>query len=317
MFVPAGHEDTGFRTDEWTPGTGPRYLDAVARLNKVLGENPGFSLGGFLWHQGEKDDANATAPSAYSAKFTAMIGALRRDVLRAGPRVPSSSEGHHPMSLPGLVVDIEARIDKLEKSFARANRAQNRASGRMERRARQSADRMSHTYGKGLASIEKSFAKLGSSLMGGLVAGATVAGVTASTASVRETVKSVAELGDQAKRACVDVKKFQQHLFVARENRIEVDAMVDGLKDLNLRADEWLVTGAGPAAESFQRLGFDATDLKRRLEDPAELFLEITRRLEGLDRAAQIRTADEVFGGTGGEQFVQLLGRGRPSCGPP
>ena len=30
--------------------------------------------------------------------------------------------------LPGLVVDIEARIDKLEKGLKRANAAQNRAS---------------------------------------------------------------------------------------------------------------------------------------------------------------------------------------------
>ena len=38
--------------------------------------------------------------------------------------------------LPGLVVDIEARIDKLEKGLKRANAAQNRASDQMERRAR-------------------------------------------------------------------------------------------------------------------------------------------------------------------------------------
>ena len=49
--------------------------------------------------------------------------------------------------LPGLVVDIEARIDKLEKGLKRANAAQNRASDQMERRARQSADKpVSYTH---------------------------------------------------------------------------------------------------------------------------------------------------------------------------
>ena len=38
--------------------------------------------------------------------------------------------------------------------------------------------------------------------------------------------------------------------------------------------------------------------------------MEIFGRLEDLDDAARIRIADEVFGGTGGEQFVQLLGQG-------
>lgn len=40
-------------------------------------------------------------------------------------------------------------------------------------------------------------------------------------------------------------------------------------------------------------------------------MLEIMRRLQGFDRAAQIRIADEVFGGTGGERFVELLGQGQ------
>lgn len=35
------------------------------------------------------------------------------------------------------------------------------------------------------------------------------------------------------------------------------------------------------------------------------------RRLEGFDKAAQIRIADEIFGGTGGERFVELLGQGQ------
>ena len=41
-------------------------------------------------------------------------------------------------TLPGLIVPVEARITKLEKGLERANRAQRRASQRMERRARQS-----------------------------------------------------------------------------------------------------------------------------------------------------------------------------------
>ena len=49
--------------------------------------------------------------------------------------------------LPGLIVDVEARIDKLEKGLKRANAAQNRASGQMDTRAKQSAIRLRDTYG--------------------------------------------------------------------------------------------------------------------------------------------------------------------------
>lgn len=39
-------------------------------------------------------------------------------------------------------------------------------------------------------------------------------------------------------------------------------------------------------------------------------MLEILGRLEQLDKAAQIRIADELFGGAGGERFVELLAQG-------
>nr|WP_271175134.1 D-alanyl-D-alanine carboxypeptidase family protein [Agrobacterium sp. MAFF310724] len=82
------------------------------------------------------------------------------------------------------------------------------------------------------------------------------------------------------------------------------------MKELSLRADEFIYTGKGSAAEAFQRLGFSASDLKEKLKDPSALLVEIIGRLQQLDRAAQIRIADELFGGTGGERFVELLSRG-------
>lgn len=45
--------------------------------------------------------------------------------------------------LPGLVVEIEARIDKLEKGLKRANAAQAKAANDMERRAKANADKIS------------------------------------------------------------------------------------------------------------------------------------------------------------------------------
>src|SRR5690606_5005138 len=99
-----------------------------------------------------------------------------------------------------------------------------------------------------------------------------------------------------AKRAGVEVEAFQQWGYVARQNRIDIGALTDGFKELNLRADEFVVTGKGSAAEAFQRLGYTANDLKQKLQDPSNLMLEIIGRLEGLDKAAQIRIADELFG---------------------
>jgi len=140
--------------------------------------------------------------------------------------------------------------------------------------------------------------------------GALALGFSRVVTSSRDAARSIAEVGDAARRAGLDVEAFQELQLVADRNRISVDALTDGIKELNLRADEFILTGAGPAAEAFERLGFSAEELRKQLKNPSELLVEIVERLENFDRAAQIRIADEIFGGTAGERFVELIDRG-------
>ncbi|WP_377191018.1 hypothetical protein [Ruegeria meonggei] len=205
-------------------------------------------------------------------------------------------------TLPGLIVPIEARIDKLEKGLQRANRAQRRGAQQMERRAQQSATRMDATYSKMGRNVAASFARMAIPLAGGIASASTLRAIS-------DTTKGVAKLGDEAKRAGLSLREHQEWRFIAQQNRIEVDAMVDSFKELNLRADEFIETGKGGGAEMFDRLGFSAEQLQKKLQKPSELMLEILERSRRLDRASRIRVADEIFGGTGGERFVQLMER--------
>nr|WP_290753332.1 recombinase family protein [Amaricoccus sp.] len=66
----------------------------------------------------------------------------------------------------------------------------------------------------------------------------------------------------------------------------------------------------GSLLRAYSLVGYSAEEVKRKLEAPSELLLEIIGRMEQMDRAAQIRIADELFGGTAGERFVELLDQG-------
>ena len=96
-------------------------------------------------------------------------------------------------------------------------------------------------------------------------------------------VNETAQIGDEAKRAGVSVRALQEWKIVGAQNRIGIDQIVDGLKELNLRADEFVVTGQGAGAEAFARLGYGATELKSKLADPSKLLLEIIGRMERMD----------------------------------
>lgn len=160
------------------------------------------------------------------------------------------------------------------------------------------------------AKMGQAFQAFALGFAGGVAGGLVTGAIDKMTSGVKDTVREIAAMGDEAKRSGLGLRAFQEWSFVAQQNRVSLDALVDGFKELSLRADEWIVTGGGAAAEAFQRLGFSAVDLKDRLKDPSALMLEIIGRLQGLDQAARIRITDELFGGTGGEQFVQLIDQG-------
>lgn len=101
--------------------------------------------------------------------------------------------------LPGLVVDVEARIDKLEKFLARANRTQRRSAKSMERRAKQSADRMRNSYGRMGDDVSASFLKMGGALKGGLVGALGIAGIAGAVRSIAQVTKGVAQIGDNGR----------------------------------------------------------------------------------------------------------------------
>lgn len=216
-----------------------------------------------------------------------------------------------------LVVRLEARINDFEKNMKRAEATGTRTYQGLRRGSRSATRQMEQDMARSATSIRQSVASvtgsigsMGKVLAGGFLGGVAIGGLSELVSSSRQVVAGIAEIGDEAKRAGLSAQAFQEWKFVADQNRVSVDALVDGFKELSLRADELIATGVGPAAEAFGRLGFRAEDLKKKLKDPSALMLEIMQRMEGMDKAAQIRIADELFGGTGGEQFVQLLGQG-------
>lgn len=206
---------------------------------------------------------------------------------------------------------ITILLQAKDREFARAMDRNNKLISKFAKNAEQGTTRMSRGIQQNLDGLTASVKGFATGFVGGLAGGLVTSVLGAIGTDLRATVAGIAQVGDEAKRSGLGVQAFQEWSFVAQQNRVSIDALVDGFKELNLRADEWISTGAGPAAEAFARIGFSPEDLKARLEDPSALMLEIIGRLQELDQAAQIRVADEVFGGTGGEQFVQLIGQGK------
>ncbi|WGD32008.1 hypothetical protein AncyloWKF20_09390 [Ancylobacter sp. WKF20] len=203
-----------------------------------------------------------------------------------------------------LVVALEARIRDFERNFDRAQKTADRKFKAIEDRAKRSAGVVSQTFANLGRGTGAAFGAIGAT------AGISGLGIAGLFAGAKTAAADLARVAAEAQKAGVGVEAFQELGYAAQGALVDIDALTDGLKEMQLRADEFIVTGAGGGAEAFQRLGYTADELKEKLADPAALFEEIIGKLGRLDKAAQIRIADELFGGTGGEQFVRLLDRG-------
>lgn len=216
-----------------------------------------------------------------------------------------------------LVVLLEARIKDLERNMAKASGTTERRFREMSlhsksatRQMEQDAIRSTTRINQAMASVSTRIGDVGRAFAGSLGMSAATVGITGFVAATKAAIESTANLSRQARMAGVDVEAFQELKFVAEQNKIGIDALTDGLKEMNLRADEFISTGAGGGAEAFQRLGYSSEELAQKIKKPSDLFVEIIGRMRQFERAAQIRIGDELFGGSAGERFVELVDQG-------
>ncbi|WP_110995436.1 hypothetical protein [Pseudomonas sichuanensis] len=161
-----------------------------------------------------------------------------------------------------------------------------------------------------LAAVGSQAVALGKNLMwAGGAAGAALWGVN-------KMVGGVAELGNEiqtsAERLGVGTRWLQEWMYVGKQFSVGNDALIDGLKELGLRADEFVVTGEGGAAESFKRLGISVKDLRKTAGETDKILDLVMSRMGKIQNdAARQRIFDELFGGTGGEQLVAMLSKSR------
>ncbi|HEV7344541.1 MAG TPA: hypothetical protein VGN60_02795 [Devosia sp.] len=180
-----------------------------------------------------------------------------------------------------------------------------------ERGANTRLGKLDRGFSSTFANIGRSASSMVLSIGAGL--GGALAGIggAAVFSTLKDTARAIADIGDKARQAGMDVVSFQELGAVARANRLEVDDLSAAMRELQLRSDEWISSAgkSGSAAEAFARIGYTVDELKGKLADPSALLSEIIGKVQTLDRAAQIRIFDELFGGDG-ERLIRLLDDG-------
>lgn len=200
-----------------------------------------------------------------------------------------------------IVMELVDRVTRPVRRIQQALSGLGRRAGldRLAGAARRVGTAMSGAVGQARALGERML------MMGGVAAGA-VWGVERLVSGVTDVGTAVQE---SAERLSVGATWLQEWQYVGGKFGVQNDALVDGLKELSMRADEFVMTAGGPAAEAFGRLGIGVEDLRKTGGDTAAMFDLVRSRLGNLENdAARQRVMDEIFGGQAAEQMVEMLG---------
>jgi hypothetical protein len=234
------------------------------------------------------------------------LNIVSKGLERVGNEISAVGQRQKELAAQRRVLIREGRsVEDLDREYADLVRTLEELRRRQERyrRASEASARAGASFGR-MAGEIGGLAR-DAAIGVGLLAGA-VAGVTAKVASSTE------ETNRWAQRLGVTTEFLSQMQYAGAKFGVESDALIDGMKELSLRTDEFAVTGKGSAADAFERIGISMKEAGALSNDTAALFSVVRDRMSAItDVAARQRIADELFGGTGAEQMIELLSASR------
>ena len=196
-----------------------------------------------------------------------------------------------------LLVQIDASTEQLRREFRRAEDSTGKFQRQMDRKL-SDVDRKINQFTQ---RAQKAMGAFGAAA--GVAAGATGLGLL-----VKRAGETATQIQSLSRQAGTGTTQFQRLSAVFREANVSQQTLADGLREANLRLDEFVKTGKGSGAEAFQRLGIEADQANRFINDSEGLLLTVMERVRELEsQAARTRVLDEIFGGEAGERFIQVL----------
>lgn len=247
-------------------------------------------------------NATITIGGALSASVGKALSGLRGGLDSVGDEIKQVTARQKELSKQRGVYERQGRsVEALDREYEDLGRTLDALRRKQERweRAAVASQRVGRNFratGQELARVAR---------IGGV--GLTVA-AGAAAAMTRNVAENMAEQQSWAKRLGVSTEFLSNLNFAAGQFGAENDAVIDGLKELSLRADEFAHTGKGSAEEAFTRLGLSPKDIHKLTGDTEALFDVIKDKMaEVEDVAARQRILDELLGGTGAEQLTEFF----------
>jgi ribosomal protein L12E/L44/L45/RPP1/RPP2 len=210
-----------------------------------------------------------------------------------------------------LAGKLSLNSEPFKKGINKSNSAVKAMGARMKgafrrvgRHAKVAAWKIKKGFSAAAAKVKGAFAGVGGKI-------AAVAGAAAIIDQVKQTVEWGAKIRDLANAWGISTDEVQQFQYAARQSGIEIEDVMDNMKDLAKSAAE--VTSAGGnegKASMFKQLGIEVDQLRNK--NPAEIFRLVAAAIEkmGDTTTPEALVAIEGLGGGAGIKTLNMMKRG-------
>ena len=164
-----------------------------------------------------------------------------------------------------------------------------------------------------LARMERGWKSVRKSVLNWQSAMGAAAGAAGMGYMIQRTMEGTQQLSRQAEMAGTTVQAMQELQFAGRQLGVRQGNITDAMKEMNVRMQDFIQTGAGPAKDAFDVLNMSQQEVQRATQDTDQAFMNIIRRLQQMDESKAMNLADQIFGGQGAEAVISLIEQGSGS----
>lgn len=199
-----------------------------------------------------------------------------------------------------LVISLEAKLDKLEKTVDRGLAAVTRRMESTEKKSTAAFARIDAAAGRFASTLKR------------LAAGyLSIQGVQALGGFIKRSLDAAAAIGDLANQSNASIKYVQQFRYALAQAGGDAETADDALLKFNKNLGEFRTSGAGPAKQTFEQLGLATRFMNgefAKTDDALDATLKALMQVpSAADRAAM---AADLFGKSAGPQLAEILSSG-------
>lgn len=220
------------------------------------------------------------------------------------------------VTVGSLVINMSADVAMLKTSLAEANRAAATSAEKMAsgfdviKTSMESAVSPLKTLTVNVGSLESNMAKAQASAMSlgkGLIIGAAAGmSIDAIKNKILGVIDTMAHLKEVSEKTGSSVENLSKVGFIAKQSGSDIDSVANALGKMSkgMAGADNDTKGAGLA---LKFLGISAKDAAGNLKDPAAMFTDVAKKLDGYrDGAGKAAVAQALFGKAGAEMLPTL-----------